>query len=164
MVSVSMLHPGNGRDPLQLVYQARGREDDFVGVSPLFGESKKWRSLTPYVLPRHVKFRGGRNENGRKRMVEGPVDQVKREATLRWGEERRLVGMPVINGPREPIDPMREGRSSGFRPIEFFRYRRGGSNGGGAFSFELEFEESVSGPIAMGFACHYGLGLFVPAW
>ena len=164
VVSVSMLHPGNGRDPLQLVYQARGREDDFVGVSPLFGESKKWRSLTPYVLPRHVKFRGGRDESSQKSMVDGPVDQVKREAALRWGEERRLVGMPVINGHREPIEPMGEGRSSGFRPIEFFRYRRGGSNGGGAFSFELEFEESVSGPIAMGFACHYGLGLFVPAW
>ena len=27
----------------------------------------------------------------------------------------------------------------------------------------LEFEKPVRGPVALGFACHYGLGLFVPA-
>ena len=118
----------------------------FGGIGPLLGNPAAGRRIIA-IQHRHE-----------------VVDQVKREAALRWGEERRLVGMPVINGHREPIEPMGEGRSSGFRPIEFFRYRRGGSNGGGAFSFELEFEESVSGPIAMGFACHYGLGFFVPAW
>ena len=59
---------------------------------------------------------------------------------------------------------MRSGRSDGFRPFDFFMYRQGGgSNAGGAFNFELEFEEPFCGPIALGFACHYGLGLFVPS-
>ncbi len=56
-----------------------------------------------------------------------------------------------------------ERRSRGFRPFEFYRFRRHGSTGGGAFNFEIEFDEPVFGPIALGFACHYGLGLFVPA-
>ena len=163
IVSLTTLNPGRGRDPLQLVYQAHGSVDDFVDVSPLFGEARRWRSLTPYVLTRHYKFRRSDGEAGPKRMVDGPEEQVAREAALRWGKERRLVGTPRINDHREPMNPMAEGRSGGVRPFEFFRYRRGGSNAGGAFSFELEFEKPVRGPIAMGFACHYGLGLFVPA-
>jgi len=27
---------------------------------------------------------------------------------------------------------------------------------------ELRFAQPVRGPIALGFACHFGLGLFVP--
>ena len=47
-------------------------------------------------------------------------------------------------------------------PLIFSGYRRGGSHGGGAFNFELELEEEVCGPLLLGFACHYGLGIFVP--
>ena len=57
---------------------------------------------------------------------------------------------------------MQEGGSGGVRPIDFFRYRRGGSNGGGAFNFQIEFAREVPGPLLLGFACHYGLGIFVP--
>ena len=151
IVSVPKLDLGGGRDPLQLGYQAHGREDDFVGVSPLFGKCRRWRSLTPYVLTRH-----------RKRDSDSPEEQVEREVSLRW-PDRRLRSVRVKH-PRKRIVPMRQGRSDGFRPFDFFAYRRGGgSNAGGAFNFELEFEEGVPGPIALGFACHYGLGLFVPS-
>ena len=151
VVSVQELNRGGGRDPLQLVYQAHGREEDFVDVSRLFGMSKRWRSLTPYVLTRH-----------RKRDSDSPEEQIEREVALRC-PERRLRSVK-LKDPRKRIEPMRPGRSDGFRPFEFFRYRQGGgSNAGGAFNFELEFEESVRGPIALGFACHYGLGLFVPS-
>ena len=36
IVSVDSLNPGGGRDPIQLVYQAHGSVEDFVGVSRLF--------------------------------------------------------------------------------------------------------------------------------
>ena len=159
VVSVDALKP-EGREPVRLAYLAHGAAGDFEGVSPLFGKSKRWRSLTPYVLPRHTKFRGPKDE---KRMVDGPEEQIRREVSLRCpgGPELRKV-VTVHN--RERIEPMERGHFGGFRPFEFFRYRRGGgSNGGGAFNFTLEFEEPVSGPIVLGFACHYGLGLFVPA-
>lgn len=152
IISVQELARGGGRDPLQLVYQAHGKSDDFVGVSPLFGKSKRWRSLTPYVLTRH-----------RKRDSDSPEEQVAREVKLRPGLPQ-LVNVILEHNPKKRIGPMKQGRSDGFRPFDFFRYRQGGgSNAGGAFSFELEFEAEVCGPIALGFACHYGLGLFVPS-
>ena len=58
LVSVNVLNPGGQRESVQLVYQAHGGEEDFAGVSRLFRRSRHWRSLTPYVLTRHVKFRG----------------------------------------------------------------------------------------------------------
>ena len=30
-------------------------------------------------------------------------------------------------------------------------------------AFMIEFPEPVSGPVALGYGCHFGLGLFVPA-
>ncbi len=160
--SVRTLSLGDRGGKVQLAYQAHGRVRDFIGVSPrLFGCSKYWRSLTPYVLTRHVKFRGSKYKNGRKRMTDGPEDQVKREVRLRWPGGPALVRVERISGRRDRIAPMKEGSSQGIRPVEFFRHRHSGSNGGGAFNFEIEFEAPVSGPIALGFACHYGLGLFV---
>ena len=151
VASVQELNRGGGRDPLLLAYQAHGKSDDFVGVSGLFGKSRRWRSLTPYVLTRH-----------RKRDSDSPEEQIMREVSLR-PYYPRLVNV-ISREPRKRIKPMQQGRSDGFRPFEFFRYRRGGgSNGGGAFNFKLEFDEPVDGPIALGFACHYGLGLFVPS-
>ena len=151
VVSMQELNRGGGRDPLQLAYQEHGSVGDFDDVSPLFGKSNRWRTLTPYVLTRH-----------RKRDSDSPEEQVAREAALRW-DGRRLRSVRVRH-PRKHIAPMRQGRSDGFRPFDFFTYRQGGgSNAGGAFNFELEFEEEVPGPIALGFACHYGLGLFIPS-
>ena len=158
LVSVNMLNPGGQREPVQLVYQAHGKEEDFASVSPLFNRSKRWRSLTPYVLTRHVKFRGPKDQ---KRMVDSPEDQIRRELCLRYPDGPALTGVKIV-GHREPIKPVREGRSSGFRSFDFFRYRQGGSNGGGAFNFQIEFEREVCGPFILGFACHYGLGIFVP--
>ena len=151
VVSVRELNRGGGRDPLQLAYQARGSEEDFVGVSALFDKSKRWRSLTPYVLTRH-----------RKRDSDSPGEQIEREIALRWPDRR--LRSARLKGPRTRIEPIQSGSSHGFRPFDFFTYRQGGgSNAGGAFNFKLEFEEPVRGPIALGFACHYGLGLFVPS-
>ena len=151
IVSVSELDRGDGLDPLHLAYQAHGKEDDYVGVSPLFGKSKRWRSLTPYVLTRH-----------RKRDSDSPKQQIQREIALRCPDRR--LKFVRLERPRTRIEPIRSGLSDGFRPFDFFTYRQGGgSNAGGTFNFELDFEELVSGPIALGFACHYGLGLFVPS-
>lgn len=161
VVSMTTLNPGGGRDPLQLAYQAHGCVDDFVGVSPLFCESRRWRSLTPYVLTRHVKLRGPRDENGQRRMVDGPADQIAREMSLRYPESPSIVGVKIAEN-REPIKPLRAGRFRGFRPFDFFTYRQRGSSAGRAFNFQLEFEKPICGPVALGFACHYGLGLFVP--
>ncbi len=164
VVSVDALNPRRGREPLQLVYQGHGRAEDFVGVSPLFCRSNRWRSLTPYVLPRHVKFRGPRDGNGSKRMVDSPQEQIKREASLRFSQGQSRISAQFEKDPRIKIPPI-TGASNGFRPFDFHTHKKsgGGSSGGGVFNFTLEFDEEVSGPVVLGFGCHYGLGLFVPA-
>lgn len=140
--------PDRRDDALQLAYQSYGKTEDFTGVSDLFRESTRWQSLTPYVLTRHIKRRGPKHA---RRTVDSPEDQIKREVSLRCPDAPGLLNV-------KPSNPI-----VGIRPIEFFRYRRGGgSNGGGAYNFELEFDRPIRGPIALGFACHYGLGLFVP--
>ena len=162
IVSVSTLNPGRHRDPLQLAYQSHGSASDFVGVSPLFDSSRLWRSLTPYVLTRHVKFRGPRDANGRRETVDSPQGQIVREVSLRWPDEP-IVRVDVY-GPRKRIAPMRKGKSTGFRPFDYFVHKQGGgSNGGGIFNFEIEFDHLVPGPLALGFACHQGLGVFIPS-
>ncbi len=159
IVSVNTLNPRGRHEPVQLVYQAHGGEEDFATVSHLFGSAKEWRSLTPYVLTRHVKFRGPKNE---KRMVDGPEEQIRREISLRFPKGPNLADVRILDA-RDAIRPIREGFSSGFRPFDFRKYRQGGPKGGGAYNFELEFEEKVCGPLLLGFSCHYGLGIFRPA-
>jgi CRISPR-associated protein Csb2 len=48
-------------------------------------------------------------------------------------------------------------------PLEFYRWRRNNASPvGGAYFFNLVFGEEISGPLALGYACHFGLGLFIP--
>ena len=161
VLSVNALNPGGQRDPVQLAYQSHGSTSDFADVSPVFQGSRHWRSLRPYVLTRHVKFRGPKDEDGIRHVVDSPEEQIVREVSLRWPGKTSIMSMH-IRKPREPVSPMREGKSGGFRPFDYFRYKQGrGSNGGGMFNVGIEFEDSVYGPIALGFACYQGLGIFV---
>ena len=162
VTSIDALHPGVNRNPVRICVEGHGPAADFRKASPIFGVSSRWRSLTPFVLPRHTKFRGPRDDQGWRRMVDGPEEQVRREASLRWGD-----GPEVISVERrdrgEAILPMAQGGATGTPPFGFFRHRLSGSDGGGAFNFTIELSEPVAGPVALGFGCHYGLGLFVPA-
>jgi CRISPR-associated protein Csb2 len=49
------------------------------------------------------------------------------------------------------------------RWLEFHTRRFKGEQGYGLAGFTIEFAEEVGGPITLGFACHFGLGLFIPA-
>ena len=160
--SLRELNPGGGRAPVRLSSLASGGADDFAAASPLFGVSARWRSAAPYVPPRHLKRRGPKDANGARQIVDGAREQILREMNLRFPESpaARAEFDPDTRKPIAPIKP--DGGFEGFRPFDFFRYRRRGSSGGGAYNFIIEFAEPVRGPIALGFACHYGLGLFVP--
>ena len=63
----------------------------------------------------------------------------------------------------------RLGRSAGhpgWRPIQFRRFRQKPNDDGGrrpAGAFRLTFEGPITGPVVLGYSCHFGLGLFVPA-
>jgi CRISPR-associated protein Csb2 len=127
-------------------------ESGLVGgvKSPLFAEALRWRSVTPFSLPRFPNRGGGKPPRPR----DLPEGQLRRELGLR--------------GLREPasIRPLEGYAVPGRAAIpwsEFETTRRNGTHGNGLAGFEIEFVEPVRGPIALGFACHFGLGLFLPA-
>ena len=115
----------------------------------LFSTSRRWRSVTPFSLPRFPNRGGGKPPRPR----DLPEGQLIRELKNR--------GLP------EPVSIKRiEGYQVEGRPLvrwlEFHTTRYNGTKGNGLAGFEIEFAEPVCGPIAVGFACHFGLGLFLP--
>ncbi|MDP2661107.1 MAG: type I-U CRISPR-associated protein Csb2 [Dehalococcoidia bacterium] len=153
LTRIKFLNPGRGRPEIQLAFLADGEPVDFEKSVPIFGKAQVWRTVTPFVLNRHTKVRG---PGGEKRMVDGPKAQVGMEIDRR----------PQIDMPLESVDLAPVPKIGGWRtvhPLEFHRWRRSGGAGGSAFNFSLRFAGPVAGPIALGYASHFGLGLFVPS-
>jgi CRISPR-associated protein Csb2 len=113
-------------------------------ANALTGQSTVWESVTPYLHPWHIKKR---------LRVE---DQLRREC-----QERGLPEPTIL----EPFDELEVGKGRKRRPIHFrrFRSRRGLAQPDRLGGFwRLTFASPVQGPLALGFACHFGLGLFRP--
>lgn len=128
---------------------ASEESEHLAGEVSLFRPSRRWRSVTPFSLPRFATRGGGKPARPR----DLPEAQLARELRVR--------GLP------EPVSITRlEGYGAGERPLvrwlEFHTRRFKGEEGYGLAGFELEFEEPVSGPLVLGFASHFGLGLFMP--
>ncbi|MFA7521887.1 MAG: type I-U CRISPR-associated protein Csb2 [Halothiobacillaceae bacterium] len=111
--------------------------------SHYLGSAVEWISVTPYLHPwfRKKQF--------------GVEDQIRRECRER--------GVP------EPIEieriPFLEIHGRQRRPVHFHRFRRKRGltqpDRQGSF-FRLRFPQPLEGPLALGFASHFGLGLFRP--
>jgi CRISPR-associated protein Csb2 len=114
----------------------------------LLGTSSAWRSATPYSMPRFATSGHGRKVRDR----DLPEAQFRRELRLRGFPEPTCV-VPI--GGYET----RDGRTMTW--TEFVVERRNGTHGFGIAGFEIHFPHAVAGPIALGFGCHYGLGVFV---
>lgn len=101
-------------------------------------------STTPYMMPWHEKANLGLEA------------QIRRECVLR--------GLPSLLSVEEIPSVRVAGRRR--RPIDFHRFRskRGvvQPDRRGAF-VRIVFSQSVQGPLALGFGCHFGLGMFAPA-
>lgn len=140
LTALQQMKRGEG-EPLRLMLEGFGTASLFDRVTLLTGESAVWFSVTPYLHPWFQK-KSFTIEN-----------QIKKECRIR--------GLP------EPIEFERlesiriNGRER--KPIHFHRFRskRGLSQPDTHGSFwKLTFTEPVRGPLALGFGCHYGLGMF----
>ncbi len=100
-----------------------------------------WRSVTPFVPPRHLKRAG----------ADSFIGQVAAELSRR--------GLPV------PVRITQSSQSEIF-DARFRHFVRERNRGGRAApqaawsAFEIEFAEPVNGPICLGYGSHYGLGRF----
>lgn len=115
-------------------------------ASPLLGCSLVWESVTPYLHPWHRKRKGRF----------GREDQLRREVALR--------GLPALTSVVKVPSVVQSGQPR--RALDFRRLRRKAPGRqppqpdcSGAL-YRLEFAEPVTGPLALGFGCHFGLGTF----
>lgn len=125
----------------RLMLEHIGQRNDFESVSPIVHTASVWQSQTPYLHPWHCK-----------KDFDVPA-QIRREC-----RERQLPE-PTDIQPLPTIKP--HGRE--LRPIDFHRFRskRGLVQPDTRGSFwQLTFSEPVTGPLALGFGCHFGLGVF----
>jgi CRISPR-associated protein Csb2 len=115
----------------------------------LFREATEWVSVTPFVGPAHI------GRNGQERYL--------RKALRK--EARRLVEKGSL--PSEPTTIAVVPREECLIPaIDFRRQRdrRGDRSGHRAGAFlRLTFDRPVTGPVCLGYASHFGLGLFQPS-
>lgn len=124
----------------RLILEQVGGAAEIAAESPIAGSGRSWRSVTPYLHPWHRKKGFGYEE------------QLRRECAQR--------GLPAVEEIR--IDGEIETGGRRLHPIQFHRFRskrgiqqpdRQGALVG------IRFEQPIQGPLALGFGCHYGLGL-----
>ncbi len=128
-------------DEWRLALEGFGNPKDFIGSSPLLGRSRRWRSLTPFMASGHLKKGGYRRE------------------VLRLMERRGIDTEGVTVTERKEIVVGGTSR----RALNFHRFRSRGRepqlDSSGAL-LEIEFPQEFAGPLALGYACHFGLGMF----
>lgn len=151
LTALQQIKRGEG-EPLRLMLEGFGTASLFDRVTPLTGESAVWRSVTPYLHPWHLKKPEMRTPDATATAILG---QLRRE----W--HGRGTGLPEITDIRELPSVQHGGRA--LRALHFHRFRRKSRLAQPdtlGRLIELRFAQPVRGPIALGVACHFGLGLF----
>lgn len=153
LTALQQIQRGEG-EQLRLMLEGFGTASLFDRVTPLTGESAVWRSVTPYLHPWHLKKPERRTPEATAAAILG---QLRREWCARGSV------LPDIVNIRELSSIQHGGRA--LRPLQFHRFRR--KNGLAQPDtigrlIELRFARPARGPVAVGFACHFGLGLFAP--
>jgi CRISPR-associated protein Csb2 len=142
---ISYLVQEDNRPTLDVVLSGFGDPLDFAAECRLIGPVTRWRSRTPFVLPRHIK-----------RSSESAEQQLIRELAHRGYpapmQVRPLAGAALTD---------REGGPAALtRWLEFETRRRRRRPTTAYGGFEIEFNEPQIGPIVVGFGSHFGLGQF----
>ena len=127
-----------------IVFENSGTSQELADSgSPLLGQSNTFETLTPYLMPWHAKANFGVEEQIRRECRERGLPEPER---IEWLQDIEIAGKKR-------------------RPVDFHRFR---SKKGlvqpdrqGCFA-RLHFAQPVDGPLALGFGCHFGLGVFRP--
>ena len=153
---------GDG-DGLRLMLVGLGRPADFR--CSLFESARTWESATPFVVSRHVKKRGQKKDppechglQGRPafaaRVLHEELERLRqRRPELAAAGAIHVAGLEQIGGGVK------------FRPLAFRRARGKAGDDGmrrQTAAFAVTFPCEVAGPICLGHAMHFGLGLFLP--
>jgi len=141
-------------EPLRLMLEGIGPASAFQAISGYTKRASTWRSVTPYLHPWHLKKRDLRDPDAAFAAIE---QQLRREWSMRGGD------LPEIKRIKELTEIPSGGRK--LRTLHFHRFR--GKRGltqpdTHGRLLEISFAAPVQGPVALGFGCHFGLGMFQP--
>ena len=128
-------------DEWRLALEGFGRLEDFSGVSRLLAASRRWQSVTPFLASGHLKKAGYRGEMVRLLERRG----INTEGVV----VKELEEVPLGGTPR--------------RALNFHRFRSRGrepQHDTSGTLLEIEFSRVIQGPLALGYASHFGLGMF----
>jgi CRISPR-associated protein Csb2 len=148
---------GHGGHDLDLVLLGFGQVSDFD--IPIFGKSKRWTSLTPFVPTRHAKHYA----DGRPKLdadgwpIGSPAQDLRRLLKEDYGLIPKFISPPDT---KIPVRPQRTLRTLQFQTQR--HHGHGKRSHQPAVSLTIEFEQEIQGPLALGYGSHFGLGLFVP--
>jgi len=116
----------------------------------LFSPSRLWSSVTPYLGPSHI------GQRGQGRYIR---KAIRREWRRLSEQDPRYRGVEL----RDVTEVSSDDSSWSGRP-QPFEFRRTRMKHGGAFRpcrlYRLEFSEPIGGPVCLGYASHFGFGLF----
>lgn len=149
LVRVKSLWAPSLNGSVRLAFEGHGKIEDFPDI-PIFKTSRRWRTVTPFVLSRHMKVK---KRGGVSIVTDSADEQIRKELVARYGIDAVVI---KYTNPREHM------RGSRSRPFEFKRFRKNDRPGGGAYEIFLEFNDPIRGPLCLGYASHFGMGLFVP--
>lgn len=146
------------RKEWRLALEGFGKPEDFGDASRLLRKSIAWESVTPFLAAGHLKA-GGYPAEVRRLLARRGLPEPTEIAFLR--PQSSGVADSADSPHAEDIGVRVRGRL--LRAIHFHRFRtRGGEQQWdtiGTF-LRLKFAEPIEGPLALGYACHFGLGLF----
>jgi len=146
---------------LRLQLQGLGSREELGGGAqgrercPLLARSRTWVSRTPFLPARHGK------------VTRAGVPKVDERGLQIDSPEHELLRLLELAGFPAPavLEPV-AGTCLGSRTVPWasFACRRSGDEGrravGAARGFRIEFAEEVQGPVAVGYASHFGMGGF----
>ncbi len=130
----------------RLALEGFGNPQDFSDSSRIFGMSQVWASSTPFLATGHLKKNSGY------------AGEVKRLL-----KRRKIICESLVDGVQVEIMQSLSIGGTVRHTSNFHRFRsqRGEKQTDTQGTFlRLIFPEAITGPISLGFACHFGLGLF----
>ena len=149
LTAIRRLVIGSGDKALTVQTQLVGLGCPGDFTAGIFRSSSEWMSRTPFVGPDHI------GRRGRERFL---LKAVRREAK-RWAE---------VHGVSSPsLERIEETSSELIHIPRAHTFRRSRAKDGAAGFhrpcglFRLRFTSKVPGPICLGYASHFGLGLFM---
>lgn len=150
-------------EPIHVILLAMGQRE-MLKMPNIFGPSRTWVSVTPYIASRYQKRYGQKKDPPE---LMGVDNQRAFAAQVLTEEIKRYAGIELNNGDFsvEALNAEHRIGRKGLRPIQFKRYRNKRSDDGGrrpSGAFRIMFSKEITGPVCLGHSSHFGMGLFLP--